>query len=102
MPDAIAFACSFPGCQNRAGSCSKHDRPVRFDEAFYSSPEWRRIRAAHLALEPFCRDCVLLGRFVKANQVNHIKPRKRGGSSDHKNLESLCRAHHTRKTFAGR
>lgn len=55
--------------------------------------EWRRIRAAHLELEP---DCVNCGR--PGSHVDHILPRRQGGSNDHANLQTLCASCHSRKT----
>jgi len=55
---------------------------------------WQAIRAEHLALEPDCAcDCGQV-----ATDVDHIVPRRLGGSDDHVNLQSLAHGHHSRKT----
>lgn len=78
-------------------------RPVRHDEAYYGTAEWKRLRAEHLEIEPWCRRCLAEGQgLVAADQVNHMLARKRGGKSEHGNLESLCRRHHSIETFSGR
>lgn len=102
MPRALAGPCSYPGCPYRADTCPKHRRPRRFDERHYWSPAWRQARQEQLEREPFCREHRKQGVIVKATQVNHIKPRKRGGTDDPSNLESLCGPCHAKATFAGR
>lgn len=61
------------------------------DDAFYHSPEWRRLRAEHLAIEPLCRRHLEKGDVVKGYGVNHIIPRSLGGRDSHDNLETLCK-----------
>jgi 5-methylcytosine-specific restriction endonuclease McrA len=34
--------------------------------------DWRVVRAAHLASEPYCRACALDGRVRQAQMVDHI------------------------------
>jgi len=55
--------------------------------------DWRRIRAAFLAANPWC---VLCG--AAATDVDHVVPRRRGGTDDWSNLRSLCHPCHSRKT----
>jgi 5-methylcytosine-specific restriction protein A len=43
--------------------------------------------------------CMIEGRVTTANQVDHIKPKAKGGTDDETNLQSLCEAHHTQKTI---
>jgi len=59
--------------------------------------EWQRLRAAHLAIEPDCREC---GK--PATDVDHIVARRQGGSDDDYNLRSLCHACHSRRTSLDR
>ncbi|MRG98858.1 HNH endonuclease [Xanthomonas sontii] len=61
-----------------------------------NSTRWRRIRAAHLAGEPLCRQCALRGLVVAASDVDHIDGDD--SNNDAENLQSLCRACHSRKT----
>lgn len=68
-------------------------RGTEKDDAYYHSPEWRALRAEHLAIEPLCRRC--LPRVVQGYGVNHIIPRHLGGADSHENLETLCKPHMT-------
>lgn len=54
---------------------------------------WRRIRDEHLAQEPFCVECGRAG-----SHVDHILPRRQGGTDDHGNLQTLCSSCHSHKT----
>lgn len=66
---------------------------------FYDKRSWRRLRLAHLAMEPLCRTCKRRGLVVAGRQVDHIKPIEDGGNEyDHANLQSLCDECHGRKT----
>lgn len=55
---------------------------------------WRQLRAEHLAMEPDCA----CGCGQLATDVDHIVPRRLGGSDDQANLQSLAHGHHSRKT----
>ena len=62
--------------------------------------DWRKLRAEHLAREPFCRGCLAEGVERMAVMVDHrvsIKdaPERR---LDPSNLQSLCWKHHNSKT----
>ena len=59
---------------------------------------WERIRAEYLELEPWCRFHLAQGEYVRATEVDHIVPRRAGGTDDHTNLRSLCKSHHSRRT----
>lgn len=57
---------------------------------------WLRVRKRQLAREPLCRECG-----APATDVDHVKPRSRGGAPfDPANLQSLCATHHSHKTAA--
>jgi 5-methylcytosine-specific restriction protein A len=57
--------------------------------------QWRKVRNAYLAAHPYCEapSCNEVGV-----AVDHKIPRKRGGTDDESNLQSLCRHHHASKT----
>lgn len=58
-------------------------------DPFYNSRAWRELRAA--ALHRDCHTCVTPGCRRRAEVVDHIVPRKAGGSDSVANLRSLCR-----------
>ena len=69
---------------------------------YYWTKEWRERRAEQLMRFPYCRDPQSIHaaqrRTVEATHVDHIKPRRMGGTDDPSNLESLCTTCHNRKT----
>jgi hypothetical protein len=81
----------------------------RTQKAFYSSPEWLRARAAHLARYPVCQcdpECCPKGCARPGTDVDHIRQRPRGAPFDARgidaddNLQSLAAVPcHRRKTM---
>lgn len=68
-------------------------------DPFYATRAWRYARRRQLALEPVCQHTTDGVRCeARATDVDHIVPRKAGGSDDPSNLQSLCHAHHSVKT----
>ena len=106
--------CMRPGCPGvvRAGVCSRcgplrRARMVEHDERRGTAAQrgydatWRRLRASFLARNPLCAACERNGRVVVATDVDHIVPKRRGGSDHDENLQALCHSCHSRKTMAG-
>jgi 5-methylcytosine-specific restriction protein A len=58
---------------------------------------WRRLRAARLAIHPFCE---APGCTSEATDVDHVTAKAKGGADDAANLMSLCHACHSKKTCA--
>ncbi|WP_394050991.1 HNH endonuclease [Xanthobacter versatilis] len=69
----------------------------------YSTSAWGRLRAAHLALSPFCVACEAIGRLAPASHVDHLVPISAGGPAfpGHDGLHSLCPSCHSSKTARG-
>jgi 5-methylcytosine-specific restriction protein A len=117
MPWAPRRPCGAPRCAGFADPgrsyCTAHQRESwrqqnaqrpRELRAFYDSPEWRSLRAAHLELHPACEDCEASGRATPATQVDHVLPlRSRPELAlEPSNLRSLCKACHSSKTLIDR
>lgn len=68
--------------------------------AMYKTKAWHSIKARQLSIAPLCGSCMLEGRIVPANHVDHVFPWHAIGSHAFaKNwFQSLCPACHSRKT----
>ena len=61
---------------------------------------WEKLRKRILIRDKYlCQQCKREGRVKVGNQVDHIKPKARGGTDDEANLEVLCRDCHDEKTL---
>lgn len=58
--------------------------------------EWRKVRAAVLRAEPWCRHHAARGERVEATEVDHIDGNSRNNATA--NLRPLCKACHSRRT----
>ena len=54
---------------------------------------WRKLRKRVLEEEPSCRRCG-----EPSTDVDHIIPRRQGGSDERANLQSLCHSCHSKYT----
>ncbi|PHS22018.1 MAG: endonuclease [Robiginitomaculum sp.] len=82
----------------RAVSSNKRYDP-KF-KAFYSSPEWKRLRDIKIRANPLCQDC-LVNKIIKpAMDVDHVEELKSNWSLrlQYSNLRCLCRSCHMVKT----
>jgi 5-methylcytosine-specific restriction protein A len=106
--------CSFPGCKVLTTSrhCPIHTRSTsyytspdaRASKQFLNSTAWLRLRALKLSITPWCEECAKTKPIsVGAIDVDHIIPRhvRRDLALDLKNLQSLCKECHGRKTRLG-
>lgn len=66
----------------------------------YSTAAWQRLRKRKLNEAPLCEDCLSRGRFVIAEQVDHIKAIRDGGEPfpSLTGLRALCPSCHSSKT----
>jgi 5-methylcytosine-specific restriction protein A len=106
MPYKSLRKCTYPGCNVlvKAGRCPEHStkKVERSAEitALYNSPQWKSMRKSHLARNPWCVDCLAEGKHTFATEVDHVRAH-RGDPAlffDDRNLQSLCKSHHSRKT----
>lgn len=103
-----------PGCPRLAvkrGRCEEHQRSEvstrergSASERGYGS-DWRVLRAEYLRENPDCVGVVERGVRIHAagcdgtaTEVDHVVPRRLGGSDDWENLQALSRRCHARKT----
>lgn len=76
-----------------------HARESRHARGYGS--KWVKARARILARDDYlCQPCWRDGRPTPATEVDHIKPKARGGTDDDDNLQAICHDCHTRKTEA--
>lgn len=66
----------------------------------YNTGRWRRLRAVKLSHDPLCYACLLRGRTVAADTVDHMTPVRAGGDPFPAldELMSLCASCHSHKT----
>lgn len=104
--------CNHPGCRTltATGWCQAHKpKPKRGESVawhgLYSTRMWQELRGQQLLREPFCQNpgCRAIrarGKPERASAVDHIVPHRgdRKLFADQKNLQSLCKPCHDRKT----
>jgi len=115
MPTAALRPCSFGGCRELVsdGRCQKHtvrarqleqsSRGGKTAELGYDA-DWKRCRAAYIALQPLCEDCLEKSPQVlrPGREVHHKVPLSRGGARlDFDNLRHLCLSCHRIRTSRG-
>lgn len=106
MPTLPQRPCPVAGCPV-IGPCAVHrrppvpmqDKPRLYDDRRGSSAQrgygyaWQKRREAFIKLHPFCVRCRR-----PTTDVDHIIPRRFGGSEDDSNLQALCSRCHKTKT----
>lgn len=65
---------------------SRHERGL--------GSKWVRVRAQYAKKHPLCEECERRGIVRVLDDVDHIIPRRHGGSDKHENLQSLCKECH--------
>ena len=66
-------------------------------DAYYVSKEWRELRAAVLKRDHYRCRIGLPGCRIRANTVDHILDRERGGADADYNLRACCAPCHNRR-----
>lgn len=78
----------------------------KFDNPWYHTTAWRKLRAAHIELNPLCVMCKKEGRITAVQVVDHKVNVASGRSEQEReelmwnpaNLQSLCNYHHNQKS----
>lgn len=72
-------------------------------QAYYNTPQWKKLRKAYLMEHPLCEMCLEKGIVKPTEEIHHIKPVLSGNSDlerkelafDANNLMALCKdCHH--------
>jgi 5-methylcytosine-specific restriction protein A len=108
MPTApLNTKCRELGCQNlktsRSTFCSLHGGGVtekgKENNKLYQSSFWKHQRKIQLSKNPLCAACLLEGRVVQAEHIDHVFPHRQDAIKFRVNVfQSLCAPHHTLKT----
>ncbi|MCC8073684.1 MAG: HNH endonuclease [Clostridiales bacterium] len=105
MPKMPKKPCSYPGCPRLTSDtyCEEHSKLIsqQYERNGRDSHHgkrygrnWHKIRKAYVNAHPLCERCAENGRYVKVEEVHHIKPLADGGTNEESNLMSLCRKCH--------
>lgn len=105
MPNKALHPCRQPGCHElvREARCAKHGtKIVERDpqvKRMYNSLRWKKRRAAQLAKDPWCAECLLREMYIPASEADHIEPHHGDAAKFFQGeLQSLCKPCHSRKT----
>ena len=80
------------------GNTSRSNTPADLIK-FYNSKQWRSLRQYYLQMNPLCELCNKAGYTIPAAEIDHRTPIRLGGQRvDVKNLQSLCKKCHARKS----
>ena len=107
MPKRALRPCSQPGCPNlvQSGYCAEHrnlqiKHHILEHQRLYNHRAWDRLRAAQLAKEPWCADCLKEDIYTPSTDVDHLEPHLGDPVKFFTGkLQSLCKPHHSSKTL---
>jgi 5-methylcytosine-specific restriction protein A len=110
MPKRSLHPCHEPGCTvllQPGQECPRHPHlPRAKDERASASQrdygwDWKKnVRDPYLAAHPYCVNLFdMHGPCVPAKVVDHILPRRQGGTNAWSNLQSLCRRCDNKKHY---
>lgn len=110
MPSTpVSKKCNILGCRNektsRSAFCHEHGggatEKMKQNAKLYNSAAWKAKRAQQRSLHPLCARCLLEGKVVNTEHIDHVFPHRRDGDRFMNNLfQGLCTSCHTLKTNA--
>lgn len=105
MPWPAPKQCAKPGCPGltQGRFCEDHQREhsVEYERRRGSASKrgygrrWQKLRRYILVRDPYCKAD---GCHEWSTEVDHIKPRRDGGTDHPSNLQGMCQSCHSRKT----
>ncbi len=109
MPRKPKRPCSYPDCPKLTDGryCEEHEKLIAKNyEKYNRDPAvrkrygrtWKRIRDRYIKAHPLCEECKKNGKITAAEEVHHIIPLSKGGTSADDNLMSLCTPCHSEIT----
>lgn len=108
MPTApLNTKCRELGCSNpktsRSTFCNLHGGGVtekgKENSKLYSQAYWKKQRQAQLSKSPLCVSCLINGKVIQAEHIDHVFPHRQNADRFRRNIfQSLCPACHTLKT----
>ena len=108
MPTVPKYSkCRELGCNNpktyRSTFCVQHGGGTtekgKENNKLYGTAFWKKQRKIQLSKNPLCAACLLEGKVVQAEHIDHVFPHRQDQSKFKSNLfQSLCVSHHTLKT----
>ena len=108
MPTVPKYSkCRELGCNNpktyRSTFCVQHGGGTtekgKENNKLYGTAFWKKQRKIQLSKNPLCAACLLEGKVVQAEHIDHVFPHRQDQSKFKSNLfKSLCVSHHTLKT----
>jgi 5-methylcytosine-specific restriction protein A len=108
MPTApLNTKCRELGCNNpktyRSTFCVQHGGGAtekgKENNKLYGTAFWKKQRKIQLSKNPLCAACLLEGKVVQAEHIDHVFPHRQDQIKFKSNLfQSLCVSHHTLKT----
>jgi len=107
MPNLPLQPCTMPGCKNTAkkGRCKQHRAAAERERGSSNQRgytyRWQKVRKFVLSHNPICEVCRRDGRSTAATEVDHILPKRKGGTDLLSNLQALCKSCHSAKTAKG-
>ena len=112
IPKLPPRPCTSARCREMAvksGKCEAHQPPPWKSSEGKTASErgygykWKKVREKALKRDGhLCQECFKAGRVTMATEVDHIFNKKRGGTDELFNLQSLCNPCHKVKTIEER